>query len=500
MAPVEQYGTPILEVVAGSHAYGTNVETSDLDRRGVMVLHPKHCYGMQGVDEYHVPGEDTVYYSLQKFARLAADGNPSILELLFVEPQHVLYASPEGRELLDIRHRFLSRSVFGRFGAYARSQLEKLIGKKVHHTQGAHREFVERYGYDTKHAMHLVRLLQSGIEILLTGDLHTYRPNREELLAIRHGKYTLEELRQYAQELERQLEEAMRVSRLPDVPDLEAINHWVVAATNRVHGVPAGTGMMPRRGFRVLPLEYAMVENCTVCLLGNRLVRRRSREHATGIAVPYRDWYVGLYEFSEFKFGETVIDSVHKAVSRTLQCHPRALDLAFAAREHFLFDTDAGIELRAFLRTLVTRKALENTILGFVRGSLRAMEHWEGLKRAAAERGETAALPADTPPDRARVMIKYGYDTVRAWETAHALLMGVELAETGTMADSRRWTQDLYAIRHGLHPTFESFRAWAHEMTERFQAALARSPLPARVDRKAVDAWLIEFVQGVHAR
>lgn len=60
----------------------------------------------------------------------------------------------------------------------------------------------EQFGYDTKHAMHLVRLLRTGAEILTKEEVLVKRPDAAELLAIRDGKWTYEELVKYAEEMD----------------------------------------------------------------------------------------------------------------------------------------------------------------------------------------------------------------------------------------------------------------------------------------------------------
>lgn len=72
----------------------------------------------------------------------------------------------------------------------------------------------EKYGYDTKHAMHLVRLLRTGYEILTEGVVHVYRPDAKELLEIRDGKYSYEGILEYAQELEDKVESAYKTTSL----------------------------------------------------------------------------------------------------------------------------------------------------------------------------------------------------------------------------------------------------------------------------------------------
>lgn len=76
--------------------------------------------------------------------------------------------------------------------------------------------------------MHAVRLLTSVIEILETHDYQTYRPDREWLLEIRNGKYTLEEIFEILDELEARVEELYVTSDLPEHCDYNMINDWLV--------------------------------------------------------------------------------------------------------------------------------------------------------------------------------------------------------------------------------------------------------------------------------
>lgn len=81
-----------------------------------------------------------------------------------------------------------------------------------------------RFGYDTKHAMHLVRLLRMGAEILADGVVRVRRADREELLAVRDGQWEYDELLANSEQLSRQVEEAARGSRLPAEPDMAALD------------------------------------------------------------------------------------------------------------------------------------------------------------------------------------------------------------------------------------------------------------------------------------
>ena len=89
-------------------------------------------------------------------------------------------------------------------------------------------ELEEEHGYDTKHAAHLVRLLRMGHEILKTGEVIVKRPDAQELLDIRNGKFDYKELVAYAEELDKGLDELYETSSLPHSTPLEEINELYI--------------------------------------------------------------------------------------------------------------------------------------------------------------------------------------------------------------------------------------------------------------------------------
>lgn len=83
-------------------------------------------------------------------------------------------------------------------------------------------ELEEQFGYDTKHAMHLVRLLRMGVEILSEENVKVKRPDAEELLAIRSGAWTYEELIKYAEQTDEYVRKTLYNStNLPKKPDVK---------------------------------------------------------------------------------------------------------------------------------------------------------------------------------------------------------------------------------------------------------------------------------------
>jgi len=89
----------------------------------------------------------------------------------------------------------------------------------------------EKYGYDCKHAMHLVRLLRMGVEILSEGKVEVLRSDREELLKIRRGEWEYDRLVEYAENLEGQLDELYEKSPLRKAPDIKKIDKLLIEIT-----------------------------------------------------------------------------------------------------------------------------------------------------------------------------------------------------------------------------------------------------------------------------
>ena len=87
----------------------------------------------------------------------------------------------------------------------------------------------EKYGYDTKHAYHLVRLIRMCREVLMTGKVIVKRPDREELLAIRNGACTYEQLMNFAEREELELNMLYNTSNvLPKTPDKEKLDQLCI--------------------------------------------------------------------------------------------------------------------------------------------------------------------------------------------------------------------------------------------------------------------------------
>jgi predicted nucleotidyltransferase len=225
----------------GSVAHGTyrpNTEPNSIDDKDLMgVVVPGvewiaglRQFGSAGTLEVQRDPWDIVIYDYRKALRLLAKGNPNVLCLLWLPEDMYIELKPAGQMLRAERELFATKSSFDPFRGYANSQLEKMQrGAHLGYMGEKRRRLVEKHGYDTKNASHLIRILRQGIEFLKTGSLQVIRPDAEELLAIKNGAWSLEEVRREAERLDRDLEAASHQSSLPDAPDFDAINKLAVA-------------------------------------------------------------------------------------------------------------------------------------------------------------------------------------------------------------------------------------------------------------------------------
>ena len=130
----------ILLGLGGSHAYGTNIETSDLDIRGCAVNRKEEILTNKNFEQRCDKTTDTTIYSLNKLISLLSNCNPNTIELLGLKPEHYLYISSIGQELLDHKKMFLSKKAVQSFCGYAYSRLRRLDHKAARKTSQAERE------------------------------------------------------------------------------------------------------------------------------------------------------------------------------------------------------------------------------------------------------------------------------------------------------------------------------------------------------------------------
>ena len=340
----------ILLVLGGSHAYGTNTETSDEDERGVVIA-PLDCYfGLNKFAQAEDKVNDGVIYNIQKFVDLALKANPNIWDLLWSEK--IISINKLGEKLRDNRNLFLSSKARWTFSGYAFAQLKRIkthrgyllgnhpkaqpdpadygidtkwkmgkdelgaidaladslidefeeqlykgayaIGddgrvtlnkerargiiiqiltgerkeesasilnfsdevmeiysrvKRYHqamnewnkykawkeHRNKARANLEKKFGYDTKHAMHLVRLLRQGHEILELGVVNVWRSDAKDLLEIRNGLWSFTQLDDFADKMEKAFDELYKTTKLPKTPNFKEAENLLVELISEYH-------------------------------------------------------------------------------------------------------------------------------------------------------------------------------------------------------------------------------------------------------------------------
>lgn len=254
--PPDPYPGEFLRVVAGSTAHGLSIAgTDDLDLLGVCVETPRQMLDFGSTFEQYVyrtsgdnhtpsgPGDiDLTCYGLGKFMRLMSAGNPTLINMLFVPPEHrTIDAQPFADELRGLIPSIVSRKSADRYIGYLRAQRERLLGERggKHTGQDRKKFYVQADGddepWDGKYGMHMIRLGVQGVELLSTGTITLpMRPGlRDRVRGIRQGWYTKGSVIAWAKSLEEQLVGLKDASPLCSHPDYGLLNDWVRSVYKR---------------------------------------------------------------------------------------------------------------------------------------------------------------------------------------------------------------------------------------------------------------------------
>lgn len=165
----------ILSGIVGSTAYGLDTVTSDIDYAGIFIyptpflLHLnsyKETYTMQDFTENKLEN-DFVYHEVKKFMQLASKGNPSVIELLFLNDYTKL--KQEGKLLIEFKEEFLNNNIKNAYGGYAYQQAKKLERRQEEGREGYNPKVKNRFA---KHTRHCFRLMDQGTQLLTTGTLN----------------------------------------------------------------------------------------------------------------------------------------------------------------------------------------------------------------------------------------------------------------------------------------------------------------------------------------
>lgn len=235
-----------LRGLVGSTAHGLHVEDGleDRDEMGVCIEPIDAFIGHKKFDQFiyrtaaaregkhdaksRAGDLDLTIYSLEKWVRLALRGTPNVLMLLFLPTSLcVSFRAPAG-QLQDMAPLFVSQEAGRQFAGYLTDQRARLMGERG--GKDVNRpELVEKYGYDTKYAMHMVRLGLQGVEFLSTGrmSLPMREPERSWIRDIRVGKVPLAEVISRTNELQNELEKLIKSQKVPAFSQGDAVWKWV---------------------------------------------------------------------------------------------------------------------------------------------------------------------------------------------------------------------------------------------------------------------------------
>jgi hypothetical protein len=238
----------ILRGLVGSSVHGLVLQgADDRDEMGVCLEPRRYVVGFDQFEHWvyrtaaereQNPGArsqagdlDLTIYSLRKWVRLALQGNPTVLLLLYLPEDALVVRTATGEQLQKLAYAFASRRAGKRFLGYLEAQRQRLVGERgqldIHRA-----ELVEQFGYDTKYAMHMPRLGHQGVEFLELGrlTLPIREPVRSHLMDVRRGRSTLADVLSECQELESRLNELLNSSPLPGEPDVKIVETFVMDA------------------------------------------------------------------------------------------------------------------------------------------------------------------------------------------------------------------------------------------------------------------------------
>ena len=269
--------TILFSCLAGSRLYGTSTPESDVDVRRIEIEPIEYILGLLKKDHTVLQGDkDETTYTLKFFANLALDANPNILELIYVKEKQSLHWSKDWNDFVDVAKKYIiSQLVRKTFAGYAVSQLKRIethyrwlnsdvpklpkaeeygrivvgMGEKwtdyqlkqkydvdkkhydqyqtwVKNRNPKRSELEKKYGMDTKHASHLVRLITEAQHLLTAGYLEFPLPNADWLKEVRNGYFTYSELIDYADKMLIEIENMK--SDLPQKPEFEKVQDIII--------------------------------------------------------------------------------------------------------------------------------------------------------------------------------------------------------------------------------------------------------------------------------
>jgi predicted nucleotidyltransferase len=268
----------VLLMQMGSVAYGCSTDLSDIDIYGICLpplteIFPHLAGEIEGFgtqkqkfaqfQEHHVKDGELEYdfsiYNIVKFFQIAMNGNPNITDSLFVPRRCIVFSTDIGEMIRENRKLFLSKVVHYRYRGYAMKQMHK-IRNKVESSNPKRAADIAAHGYDTKYAMHLVRLGLFAEQMMTTGNLDM-EIHADILKSIRRGEWKFEDIEKWFAEKEASLEELYKTSdALPHSPDEQKIKDVLLKALEHHYGSLAHAIKATGSDERILSDLKALVE------------------------------------------------------------------------------------------------------------------------------------------------------------------------------------------------------------------------------------------------
>jgi predicted nucleotidyltransferase len=238
--------------VMGSRAYGTATDDSDWDYYGFCVPPVKEVFPhVEGI----IPGfgnqvqrfeqfqaqhwltsdgreSDIQIYNIVKYFQLCMNGNPNMIDSLFTPDICVINADIVGQMVRNHRKIFLSQKCYHTFKGMAHSHMSRLMSRE---RVGNRKELVNEFGYDTKDAAHIMRLVYEMFEVLFTGDL-SLRTHSGTIRSIREGYWSKEDIIKQFQSQMKFFDDNQDKFVVPYSPDEAAIKSLLVNCLEEKYG------------------------------------------------------------------------------------------------------------------------------------------------------------------------------------------------------------------------------------------------------------------------
>jgi predicted nucleotidyltransferase len=208
---------------------------SDYDIMGLFLPPIDYLLGLKKIDQIIFEKRkgdlvDGSVFNFTKWFKLMIDQNPNTLELLWHVPTQYVYTDSNiWPELFKNRDKFLSKKIKHSFGGYAFAQMNRLdkLNEKVNENPKRLEEF-KKFGYSTKNASHMFRLLNMCFDALVDKEVSVMRPERQFLISVREGMYKYDEIVRMANDKFSKIEEAYMRSDLRNKIDFDFANKFQV--------------------------------------------------------------------------------------------------------------------------------------------------------------------------------------------------------------------------------------------------------------------------------